>query len=129
MLAALASAGHGVDLAEIHRFTELWERRASLALRHGRKEALEAYGSAGRLHPCHDGDTALDDVFAHWAAARSEGQDALMLARTRVDVDALNQRARAAALAAVRSPGRSPSPAAGSGRPGTCSGPGATTAG
>jgi conjugative relaxase-like TrwC/TraI family protein len=100
MLAALASAGHGVDLAEIHRFTELWERRASLALRHGRKEALEAYGSAGRLHPCHDGDTALDDVFAHWAAARSEGQDALMLARTRVDVDALNQRARAAALAA-----------------------------
>jgi len=100
MLAALADAGHGVDLAEIHRFNSSWERRASLALRQGRPEALEAYGSAGRLHPCHDGDAALDDVFAHWAAARAEGQDALMLAGTRVDVDALNQRARAAAVAA-----------------------------
>jgi hypothetical protein len=38
-------------------------------------------------------------VFAHWAAARADGQDALMLARTRLDVDALNLRARAAALA------------------------------
>ena len=100
MLAALATAGHGVDLAEIHRFSALWERRASLALRHGRPEALDAYGSAGRLHPCQDGDAALDDVFAHWAAARSKGQDALMLARTRVDVDALNERSRAAAVAA-----------------------------
>ena len=100
MLAALATAGHGVDLAEIHRFSSLWERRASLALRHGRPDALDAYGSAGRLHPCQDGDAALDDVFAHWAAARADGQDALMLARTRVDVDALNQRARAAAVAA-----------------------------
>ncbi len=90
MLAALAGAGHGVDLAEIHRFSALWERRASLALRHGRPDALEAYGNAGRLHPCQDGDAAFDDVFAHWAAARADGQDALMLARTRVDVDALN---------------------------------------
>jgi len=100
MLAALANAGHGVDLAEIHRFSAPWERRASLALRHGRPDALEAYGSAGRLHPCQDGDGALDDVFARWAAARADGQDALMLARTRVDVDALNERARAAALEA-----------------------------
>ena len=100
MLAALANAGHGVDLAEIHRFSALWERRASLALRHGRAEALNAYGNAGRLHPCQDGDAALDDVFAHWAAARADGQDALMLARTRGDVDALNERARAAAVEA-----------------------------
>jgi hypothetical protein len=98
MLAALATAGHGVDLAEIHRFSALWERRASLALRHGRPDALDAYSTAGRLHPCQDGDAALDDVFAHWATARADGEDALMLARTRVDVDALNERARAAAL-------------------------------
>jgi conjugative relaxase-like TrwC/TraI family protein len=100
MLAALARAGHGVELAEIHRFSQPWERQASLALRHAQPDALAAYRTAGRLHPCQDGEGALDGVFAHWAAARGDGQDALMLARTRVDVDALNSRARTAALAA-----------------------------
>jgi conjugative relaxase-like TrwC/TraI family protein len=100
MLAALARAGHGVELTQIHRFSHAWERPASLALRDGTPGALAAYRTAGRLHPCPDGDTALDGVFAHWAAARADGQDALMLARTRLDVDALNLRARAAALAA-----------------------------
>ena len=98
MLAALVRAGHGVELDQIHRFSQPWEREASLALRHGGTEALSAYRTAGRLHPCQDGDAALDGVFAHWAAARADEQDALMLARTRVDVDALNSRARAAAL-------------------------------
>jgi conjugative relaxase-like TrwC/TraI family protein len=100
MLAALAHAGHGVELTEIHRFHHAWERPASLALRDGTPGALAAYRLAGRLHACADGDTALDGVFAHWAAARADGQDALMLARTRLDVDALNLRARDAALAA-----------------------------
>jgi len=100
MLAALAAAGHGVELAEIHRFSQPWERQASLALRHGQPDALTVYRGAGRLHPCQDGDAALDSAFGHWAAARADGQDALMLARTRLDVDALNLRARAAALAA-----------------------------
>ena len=100
MLAALAHAGHGIELAEIHRFGQPWERQASLALRQGKAGALADYRRAGRLHPCQDGDTALDGVFGHWAAARADGQDALMLARTRVDVDALNLRARAAAVAA-----------------------------
>jgi hypothetical protein len=100
MLAALARAGHGVELDQIHRFSQPWERSASLALRHGKADALATYRTAGRLHPCADGDAALDSVFAHWTRARADGQDALMLARTRLDVDALNQRARAAALAA-----------------------------
>jgi hypothetical protein len=89
-----------VELNQIHRFSHTWERSASLALRDGTPGALAAYRLAGRLHPCPDGDTALDGVFAHWAAARADGQDALMLARTRLDVDALNLRARAAALTA-----------------------------
>ena len=129
MLAALAHAGHGVELDKIHRFSEPWERQASLALRHGKAEALDAYRSAGRLHPCPDGDAALDDVFAHWAAARGEGQDALMLARTRLDVDALNQRARAAAVAAGEVTGPVTVAGGRDGRPATCCGPGATTAG
>jgi len=106
------------------------ERQASLALRAGQPDALAAYRSAGQVHPCTGGDTALDGVFAHWAHARTHGQDALMLARTRLDVDALNLRARAAALEAGQITGlvRSRSPGAGSGRPETSSGPAATTA-
>jgi conjugative relaxase-like TrwC/TraI family protein len=100
MLAALAHAGHGIELTEIHRFTHHWERTASLGLRAGHPAALTAYAEAGRLHPCPDSDTALDGVFDAWTRARADGHQALMLARTRADVDALNTRARAAALTA-----------------------------
>ena len=81
------------------------------------------------MRTCQDGDAALDGVFAHWAAARADGQDALMLARTRVDVDALNQRARVAALAAGEVTG--PVTVAGGRRwqAGDVLRPGATTAG
>jgi len=100
MLAALAHAGHAVELDQIHRFTHPWERDASLHLRAGNPAVLRTYHAQGRLHPCPDSDSALDAVFTHWTHARQAGQDALMLARTRLDVHALNTRARAAAIAA-----------------------------
>jgi conjugative relaxase-like TrwC/TraI family protein len=99
MLAALAHAGHGVELTGIHRFTQPWEKDASLRLRDGDPSVLGTYQAAGRLHPCLDSDHALDAVFTHWTQARADGQDALMMARTRADVDALNTRARSAAQA------------------------------
>jgi len=99
MLAALTAGGHASTLEEIHRFTQPWERQASLALRAGDPTVLPSHEVQGRLHACPDTDTALDGVFTHWQAAKADGQDALMLARTRVDVEALNLRARAAALA------------------------------
>ena len=98
MLAALSHAGHAVELQQIHRFTHSWERDASQQLRRGNPAVLMAYQRQGRLHPCPDSDTALDELFTHWTQARAAGQDAMMLARTRVDVDALNTRARTAAL-------------------------------
>ena len=52
------------------------------------------------MHPCPDSDTALEGVFDHRTRTRAEGQDALMLARTRLDVDVLNALACAAAQAA-----------------------------
>ena len=100
MLAALAHAGHAVELEQIHRFSHDWERHASLQLRAGHPQILTTYLAEGRLHPCPDSDTALQAVFTHWTSAREQGQDALMLARTRLDVDALNTLARAAAQAA-----------------------------
>lgn len=100
MLAALARDGHAVALTGIHRFHHEWEKHASLLLRDGNPDAVAAYQQRGRWHPCPDGDTAADELFTHWHRAVAEGQDALMLARTRVDVDALNARARVAAVAA-----------------------------
>ncbi len=100
MLAALAHAGHALELEHIHRFSHDWERHASLQLRAGSPQVLTQYLAEGRLHPCPDSDGALGAVFTHWSQARADGQDALMLARTRLDVDALNQLARAAAQAA-----------------------------
>jgi len=100
MLAALAHTGHASTLDQIHRFTHRWERQASLALRNGERTVLPVYELQGRLHPCPDSESALDGVFTHWTHARADGQDALMMARTRVDVDALNTRARTAAVAA-----------------------------
>ncbi|MBA3742587.1 AAA family ATPase, partial [Sporichthya sp.] len=97
MLATLHQGGHGIELATIHRFTHEWERRASVALRDGNPEVLATYQAAGRLHPCPDAEQGLDEVFTRWAAARADGRDALMMARTRTDVDALNTRARNAA--------------------------------
>jgi len=98
MLAALVHTGHASSLDRIHRFTHPWERQASLGLRTGDQTVLADYQAEGRLHPCPDSDSALDGVFSHWTQARQAGQDALMLARTRVDVDALNTRARTAAV-------------------------------
>lgn len=100
MLAALAGAGHGIELTGVHRFREDWEREASLALRAGDPGILTWYQMQSRLHPCSDGDAAHEAVHKHWAALRADGIDALVMARTRADVDALNTRARAAAVSA-----------------------------
>jgi len=55
MLAALAHARHGIELASIHRFTNDWEKEASLALRKDDRGVLGVYGRAGRLHACTNG--------------------------------------------------------------------------
>jgi hypothetical protein len=102
MLAALAHAGHGIELAGVHRFDQDWERAASLVLRRGDPKILDTYQGAGRLHPCAAGDAAIEAVHAHWAAARADGAEVLMMARSRADVEALNARARAAQVAAFR---------------------------
>jgi len=99
MLAALVHTGHASSLDRIHRFTHDWERTATLALRTGDRAVLPVYQAEGRIHARPDSDAALDGVFTHWRTAKTDGLDALMLARTRQDVDALNTRARTAAVA------------------------------
>jgi hypothetical protein len=91
--------GRVVELSGLHRFTHRWEAVATLALRAGDPSVLRTYQAQGRIHPAADGDAAADAVFDRWHTAVSEGRDALMLARGWGDVNALNARARAAAIA------------------------------
>jgi conjugative relaxase-like TrwC/TraI family protein len=97
LFAALANWTGSIELSGVHRFTQPWERNASLALRQGDPRVLDRYFANGRVHPAASEDAALDAVFTAWAAATAHGQDALMMARNRTDVDRLNSRARDAA--------------------------------
>ena len=101
-LAAIGAGGvlrdikhtHGaLHLAELHRFTNPAEAAASLALREGKPTALNFYLDHDRIHV---GDIAktTEDAFTAWAADRSAGLDAIMLAPTRELVAELNRRAR-----------------------------------
>ena len=98
LLADLASRVGGSELTTVHRFSHPWEAQATQLLRRGEPTVLGVYAQQGRIHPEPDTDAALDAVHDRWADAVAGGQDALMMARSRADVDALNLRARAAAI-------------------------------
>jgi ATP-dependent exoDNAse (exonuclease V) alpha subunit len=106
LLPALANRVGAIELTGIRRFTHAWEADTTQQLRRGNPAVWARYAAHDRIHPALDLDTALDAVHDRWQAATDAGRDALMMARARTDVDALNQRARAAALAVrdVRGP-------------------------
>ncbi|MEZ5374811.1 MAG: MobF family relaxase, partial [Microthrixaceae bacterium] len=62
----LVEHGPTIELDRIHRFTEPWERDASLALRTGQVDALGVYERHGRLHESEPGEVDFD-VIDHWA--------------------------------------------------------------
>jgi conjugative relaxase-like TrwC/TraI family protein len=88
-----------VELTELHRFVQPWEGPATLRLRAGDPSVLTDYARHDRIHPAASSEDAADAVFHQWARATEAGRDALMLARAWGDVNALNARARAAAVA------------------------------
>jgi len=66
---------------------------------------IDVYGDAGRLHTVPHPDQAASAVFGHWQKARADGAEAMMLARTRDDVDQLNALAKIAAIQGGQSHG------------------------
>ncbi len=98
MLPALAERLDAPTLDTVHRFTEAWERRASLRLRAGDRTVIDDYIVAGRVHHCPDETAACQAVLASYLDASAAGRRVLMLARTHHDVDALNTLARAHAI-------------------------------
>jgi hypothetical protein len=98
MLPALAERLDAPTLETVHRFTETWERDASLRLRHGDTSVIEDYRAAGRVHDCPDESAAYRAVLEQYVDAATTGWRALMLARTHRDVDELNELARGHAI-------------------------------
>lgn len=60
------------ELVDVHRFTHVWEKIASLDLRHGRTEAIDVYERQGRIK---DGETEamIDAAYEAWRADRAAG--------------------------------------------------------
>jgi conjugative relaxase-like TrwC/TraI family protein len=87
-------------LSEVRRFSEDWEKQASLDLRSGRSEAIDAYRAHSRVL---QGDRAglVDAIYQSWKADVEAGKASLMIAGDGATVGELNERARADRIAAA----------------------------
>lgn len=81
------------QLLDVHRFTQAWEREASLRLRVGDPASVEAYLGHDRVTGGARADL-LDQLFTAWQGDIDAGRRSLMLAADRDTVNDLNTRAR-----------------------------------
>ncbi|KIP53065.1 conjugal transfer protein [Leucobacter komagatae] len=82
------------ELVDIHRFTNEWEKTASLDLRHGRTDIIDTYTLHDRVHGGEE-DTMTDAAYTAWRADTNAGLVSVLIAETNETVTALNNRARA----------------------------------
>jgi conjugative relaxase-like TrwC/TraI family protein len=87
------------ELSDVRRFENDWEREASVGLRLGRQEALDAYLANERIV---EGDRGplLDVVYGAWKEDIEAGRSSLMIASDAATVSELNRRARGDRVAA-----------------------------
>ncbi len=85
---------HGaIELDQVHRFSNDWERDASLRLRRGDPSVAGLYNTHGRLH----GGTARrmqQQALDAWAECRSRGETVLLCAPTNETVTQINTTAQ-----------------------------------
>ncbi len=93
MFAHLVESYGAVELDQVHRFRNHWERPASLRIRDGDPGVLTEYERHGRLH----GGT-LDEMEAEvitaWQQARRRGETVALMANSTDTVDRLNRLAQ-----------------------------------
>jgi hypothetical protein len=89
MFDELCRSGRSHQLATIHRFRHRWEQAASLKLRAGNPEALDAYIDHGRVT---EGtfEQLADEAARHWIDHTTAGRRVAVVAETNEHVDALN---------------------------------------
>ncbi len=82
-----------VQLTEAVRFTQQWERDASLGLRRGEMTALEDYDRHGRISG-NEPDLALDQARSAYLGSYLAGRDVLMIAQAHETCRELSRRVR-----------------------------------
>jgi conjugative relaxase-like TrwC/TraI family protein len=81
------------ELVDVHRFTNEWEKTASLGLRHGHTEVIDTYLHHGRIQGG-EAEAMVDAAYAAWRAERQAGRATVLVSDSNESVRALNQRAR-----------------------------------
>jgi len=81
------------QLSDIHRFTNQWEKTASLELRLGNPAIIDTYNRQGRIH---EGDTEQmrQAAYQAWLADTQAGYQTILIADDRSTVTELNRQAR-----------------------------------
>jgi conjugative relaxase-like TrwC/TraI family protein len=81
------------ELVDVHRFVNVWERTASLALRHGRTDVIDTYAEHGRVI---GGETEemIDAAYTAWRSDTLVGRASVLVTDSNESVQALNNRAR-----------------------------------
>lgn len=82
------------ELTEVHRFTQEWEKTASLGLRHGRADVISTYIAEDRVREGTT-DDMMDAAYVAWATDVKDGRTSILVAEAMDMVIRLNQRARA----------------------------------
>ena len=101
MFAALVRDRDGLapELSDVRRFHNVWEQRASVELRAGSEDAIDAYEAHDRI-VSGARDEMLDAIFAAWKHDIASGRTSLMIAGDLGTVSELNARARADRISA-----------------------------
>jgi len=81
------------ELSDIHRFTNVWEKTASLGLRHADLAAIDQYETHGRL-VADDLDQVTAQAYEAWRDDTSRGVASLLVADALTTVQELNRQAR-----------------------------------
>lgn len=82
------------ELNEVHRFTQEWEKTASLDLRFGRAEVIGTYVAQDRVQQGTT-DEMMDAAYLAWVADVKDGRTSILVAEATEMVIRLNRRARA----------------------------------
>ncbi|TDO58238.1 AAA domain-containing protein [Kribbella sp. VKM Ac-2571] len=89
----IANDTNAAELGDVWRFTNQWEREASLQLRNGQRDVIDLYDEHNRLShgSLEDMETA---AYRAWQADTAAGQTSLLIAADNATVARLNGRAR-----------------------------------
>ncbi|GAA1719341.1 MobF family relaxase [Kribbella yunnanensis] len=89
----IAKDTNAAELSDVWRFTNPWERDASLALRAGELSVIDAYDNHDRL-AAGAADQMEDAAYQAWLADTKTGKASLLIAADNATVARLNARAR-----------------------------------